>query len=142
VSTEGPEILGRRDCWRLLHSISLGRFAFVVDGWPVVLPVNYAIDGEEILVRTAAGPKLDAARRHAQVALQADSTDSLYRSGWSVLVLGRATEITDTDELRRLRAVRLEPWARGDRRHWLRIHPIQLTGRRLPRSWRYPGPTH
>jgi nitroimidazol reductase NimA-like FMN-containing flavoprotein (pyridoxamine 5'-phosphate oxidase superfamily) len=116
--------------------------AFVVDGWPVVLPVNYVVDGQEILARTAPGAKLDAARRHAQVALEIDATDRLYRSGWSVLLLGTASEVTDPVEVERLSAVRLEPWARGQRRSWLRVHPVQVTGRRLPRSWRYPGPTH
>jgi nitroimidazol reductase NimA-like FMN-containing flavoprotein (pyridoxamine 5'-phosphate oxidase superfamily) len=137
----GPEVLGWDECWSLLRSTSVGRLAFVMAGWPVVLPVNYAVDGQGILVRTGAGSKLNAARGQARVALEIDATDRLYRSGWSVLLFGTASEVTALDELERLAAVPLEPWARGERTSWIRIHPIQITGRRVPRSWRYPDPT-
>jgi nitroimidazol reductase NimA-like FMN-containing flavoprotein (pyridoxamine 5'-phosphate oxidase superfamily) len=136
----GPEILLLGECWSLLGSTSVGRLAFVVAGWPVVLPVNYAVDGQEILVRTGAGSKLQAARGQARVALEIDATDRLYRSGWSVLLFGTASEVTDLDELERLGAMPLQPWAKGERRSWLRIHPVQITGRRVPRAWRYPDP--
>jgi uncharacterized protein len=137
-SAGAPEVLRSDECWRLLRSHRVGRFAFVVDGWPVVLPVNYVIVAEDILIRTGEGGKLAAAQGAAQVALQADSTESLYRSGWSVLVFGRASEITDADELRQASALPLQPWASGERRHWIRIQSLQITGRRLPPAWRYP----
>jgi nitroimidazol reductase NimA-like FMN-containing flavoprotein (pyridoxamine 5'-phosphate oxidase superfamily) len=137
----GPQVLTGDECWSLLRASSVGRLAFVVDGWPVVLPVNYAVAGREVLVRTGAGSKLDAARGHARAALEVDATDRLYRSGWSVLVFGTASEVTDQDELQQLRVVHLEPWARGERTRWIRLHPTQISGRRVPRSWRYPDPT-
>jgi len=133
-------VLAREECWSLLRDTSVGRLAFVVDGWPVVLPVNFILDGEEILIRTAPGAKLASARSPAQVSLQADSTEVLYRSGWSVLVFGCATEITDAAELIRVSSLPLRSWAGGDKLYWIRIRPVQVTGRRLPRAWQYPDP--
>lgn len=135
-----PQVLGPDECWSLLRATSVGRVAFVIDGWPVVLPVNYLIDGKEILIRTAPGAKLASARSTVQVSLQADSTESVYRSGWSVLVFGHASEITDANELRRVNALPLRSWAGGDKLYWIKIRPEQITGRRLPRAWQYPDP--
>jgi hypothetical protein len=118
----------------------VGRLAFVVDGWPVVLPVNYLIDRDEILIRTSEGLKLEALRRGSQVAFEIDEFDPLYRCGWSVLVLGQGREIIATDALDEAAALPLQPWAGGERHSWIRIEPLQVTGRRLPRAWRYPDP--
>jgi len=134
-----PEVLRGDECWKLIRGESVGRLGFVVDGWPVVLPMNYCVDGEEIILRTGPGAMLASAQCAEQVSLQVDAIDSLYRSGWSVLVLGVAEEIIQADELDRLRSLALRSWAGGERRHWVRMRPIQITGRRLPRAWQYPG---
>ena len=136
-----PDVLSTEDCWELLSNQRVGRLAVVVDSWPVVLPVNYALEGRGLVIRAAEGLKLAAARRHANVAFEVDKLDPLYRSGWSVLVLGQASEITEPETLRSSLALSLEPWAKGERPYWILIQPGQITGRRLPRAWRYPGPT-
>jgi hypothetical protein len=46
-----------------------------------------------------------------------------------VIVCGEITEVTDPDELARLRELR--PWAAGARDHYARILPAVLTGRRI-----------
>lgn len=140
VQTQALHVLSPDECWTLLSATSVARLAFVVDGWPVVLPVNYLIDGKEFLIRTAPGAKLASARSTVQVSLQADATESIYRSGWSVLVFGSASEITDANELQRVNALPLRSWAGGDKLYWIKIRPVQITGRRVPRAWQYPDP--
>jgi hypothetical protein len=72
----------------LLSSQSVGRVAFVLDGRPVILPVNYAVDGWTIVFRTTHGGKLVAASSGALVAFEADSFDRQNRVGWSVVARG------------------------------------------------------
>jgi uncharacterized protein len=135
-----PDVLRPSECWTLLVSQSVGRVGFVVDGWPLVLPVNYVVDAEDVLIRTGAGAKLASMQTGAQVTLEVDSTESLYRSGWSVLVFGVGAVVTDPDELEHARSLPLKPWVSGELPYWVKIRPVQVTGRRLPRAWRYPGP--
>jgi hypothetical protein len=87
----------------------------MVDGWPTVLPVNYALDGEDIVIRTDAGTKLRALRHGAQVSVQIDAVDPLYRSGWSVLAFGYGQEVSDEADLSRTRSLPLQSWAVGRR---------------------------
>ena len=49
------EDLGRAECLDLLATAAVGRVGLLVDGRPEVLPVNYALDGETVLFRTAEG---------------------------------------------------------------------------------------
>ena len=47
---------------------------------------------------------------------------------WSA---GEAIEVTDPDELARVRELPLYPWAPGAKTHYVRILPASLTGRRI-----------
>jgi hypothetical protein len=51
------------------------------DGWPVVLPMSYLLDGGDIVLRSDAGMKLSALRRGARVSFQVDSVDPVHRVG-------------------------------------------------------------
>src|SRR5262245_7840417 len=134
-----PAVLGRAECDELLRVHSVGRIVFVVDGWPVVLPVNYTFDGDDIVIRTDARTRLAAVTRWtAPVVLEVDAPVTHFKSGWSVLAHGVAEEVRDRDELARLQSLPLEPWAGGVREHWIRIRVLQVTGRRLPEQGRYP----
>src|SRR5690242_4551703 len=68
------EVLTEREVLELVRPVSLGRIGFVVDGWPVVLPVNFALDGRDVVFRTDLGTKLDACDG-ARVCFQVDHTD-------------------------------------------------------------------
>ena len=67
--------------------------------------------------------------------------DGATRTGWSVVVRGTLGEVTDPEDLERLRALPLYPWAPGLKARYLRVAPASLTGRRiripdeLPFSW-------
>ncbi len=125
------EVLDRDACMCLLASARLGRLAVVVEGRPVVFPVNYVLDGDAVVFRTGGGTKLHAAVGN-EVAFEIDGSDGSYHTGWSVLVGGRAEEIVDARDLERCARLPLRPWARGDVSHWIRIRPRAVTGRRIP----------
>jgi nitroimidazol reductase NimA-like FMN-containing flavoprotein (pyridoxamine 5'-phosphate oxidase superfamily) len=97
-----------------------------------VLPVNYTMDGEHVVFRTAPGSKLSAVGR-APVCFEIDAFDRGAHTGWSVVVHGRLEEVTDHHpaELGRLRATGLSPWLPVGRDHWLRIVPERISGRRI-----------
>jgi uncharacterized protein len=76
-------------CLRLLESVPVGRVSFYADGEVVTLPVNHAVDGQDVVFRTDRGSKLSAAGRQDHVAFEADDYDPRTRTGWNVLVKGR-----------------------------------------------------
>ena len=133
-------VLTQKECWALVKQAALGRLAFVMDDWPLVMPVNYLVDGPDVVIRSDPGRKLTAARQQVQATLQVDSIDRLHRSGWSVLVFGIATAVDDGEEVARLDGLGLRSWAASDRASWIRLLPVQITGRRLPRAWSSPDP--
>jgi uncharacterized protein len=128
----GLDIIERDECFELLASRDVGRLAVVVGSQPIVLPVNYYVADDQIVFRTDAGTKLEAATR-SPVALEIDEVDLATHTGWSVLVQGRGEEITEFHDrhTRELSALPLHPWAEGDKDHWVRIVPTSVTGRRL-----------
>jgi nitroimidazol reductase NimA-like FMN-containing flavoprotein (pyridoxamine 5'-phosphate oxidase superfamily) len=114
-----------------LHAY-VGRVGFVVDGRPLILPVNYLADDESIVFCTEPGTKLSAVGVGATVVFEVDDSRPLYHAGWSVLVKGTAREITDEDELEGLRRGPLHSWATRSTQHWVRISMDEVTGRRIP----------
>lgn len=123
---------------RLLAEHHVGRVAVNDGNGPVVFPVNYAFDQGTVVFRTDLGTKLAAAERRGDVAFEVDHVDVGRRLGWSVLVRGRLSEVTDPDELDRLAALPLEPFVGGDKAHFVRVMPRTVTGRRIPIPDRIP----
>lgn len=128
----GLQILDRRECLALLAGTYVGRIVFTLDALPAVQPVNYVLDGDAIVIRSAPGSKLTAATRHAVVAFEIDEIDLDSHGGWSVTAVGRAEEVIDAEERRRLSLLPLRPWAPGERHHFIRIRPELINGRRIP----------
>jgi nitroimidazol reductase NimA-like FMN-containing flavoprotein (pyridoxamine 5'-phosphate oxidase superfamily) len=125
------EAIPTQECLALLASEEVGHLAVVLAGRPAVFPVNYALDGDAVVFRTAPGTKLEAVSR-SLVAFQVDRW-APSGTGWSVVVEGFAQEVTSADApgLReRLAALPLRPWAPGDRLHFVRIVPFAITGTR------------
>jgi uncharacterized protein len=120
------------ECLKLLATRTLGRLAVVEDGQPSVVPVNYAMTAEGIVVRTDEGAKLEAGRQR-RVAIQVDEIDAGTHLGWSVLVRGHAFDVTNAldDRSERLRGVPLESWAPGPKARRLLVELEVVTGRRL-----------
>jgi uncharacterized protein len=109
----------------------VGRIGFVVDGRPLIIPVNYLADDESIVFCTAPGTKLSAIGGGAPVVFEVDDSRALYHAGWSVLVKGTAHEITDEASLDELRRGPLRSWATRSTEHWVCITIEEVTGRRI-----------
>ena len=127
------EELTREDCLRLLQSRGIGRLAVAApEAPPLVVPVNYLMDGEVVVFRSAKGSKLRA-MRGTPVSFQIDDIDPVHRTGWSVLVRGKAYEAShwETDHLS------LDTWAPGEKSHWIRIVPDAFSGRRIHQADRF-----
>jgi nitroimidazol reductase NimA-like FMN-containing flavoprotein (pyridoxamine 5'-phosphate oxidase superfamily) len=121
------------ECLRLLATEEVGRLAVVLAGQPLVFPLNYALDGDAVVFRTAPGTKLEAISR-SLVAFEVDRWAPSSGTGWSVVVEGLAQEVTSADApgLReRLAALPVRPLAAGDRLHFVRIVAFSITGSRL-----------
>jgi uncharacterized protein len=125
------EELTRSECFGLLAAGNLGRVAVVDDRGPVVFPVSFVLDRHTVVFRTEPGTKLCAARQGSLVCFEADGTGAAGQAGWSVMVRGEITEVTDPTELARLRALPLRVQAPDARDHFVRILPAALTGRRI-----------
>ena len=105
--------LSRDECLTLMASVPVGRIIYTRRALPAVELVNFALDQGDIVIRTDRGGKLAAAARGAVVAFEADQLDLDARSGWSVTAIGPSSEVTDPDELARLRTMGLRSWAIG-----------------------------
>lgn len=125
-------VLSREDCLRLLASNNFGRLAVATDS-PVIRPVNYAFDerSQSVVFRTADGSKFHAMLVKSNAAFEIDGIEQGSRTGWSVIIVGMAEEITSPSELRRLEHLGLETWTPGHNAHWMRIRAWTVTGRRI-----------
>lgn len=125
--------LDHTECWKRLreHPAKIGRLGFVSDGLPIILPINYRVDGESIVFRTRPGAKLAAVSDGTVLAFQSDNVDVSWQAGWSVLLRGKGEHVTQPGEIERLRGLGLQPWAPGERDQWVRIRPSRIEGRQL-----------
>lgn len=130
VSSYGLKILDREECDALLRTHRVGRVG-VCTYRPLVLPVVYALLDADVVFRTAPGEKLIAATLQRPVAFEIDEYDVSARTGWSVLVVGAAEEIVVPEELKRVRALDLQPWAGEFRDRFVRIRAEEVSGRRV-----------
>ena len=119
--------LDHDECLHLVSSLSVGRVAVAAEGAPpLVVPVNYVLDGEVIVFRSGAGSKLHALRDEP-ISFQVDLIDPVHHTGWSVLIRGIAYEAA----AREVAHLKIEPWPPGAKHHWIRLLPTSVTGRRI-----------
>ncbi len=124
--------LTEEECTELLGAHHFGRIGLVYSGTQLIFPVNYVFEDGRVAIRTAPGTKLAAAAQ-GHVAFEIDGIDETARTGWSVLVSGVGYEVTDAvDEASEdLRRFPVDTWAPGQRSHWIRVEPTNISGRRL-----------
>jgi uncharacterized protein len=99
------------------------------------------VDEETILFRTDPGTKWRGLSRSPAVCFEADGLNAVDRTGWSVLVKGRAHDVSEGEELQRLSTLPLQLWELGPKLHWVRIVPEEITGRRIDRLDRREAPS-
>jgi nitroimidazol reductase NimA-like FMN-containing flavoprotein (pyridoxamine 5'-phosphate oxidase superfamily) len=121
-----PQVLAPAECLRLLAGERLGRVAITVNALPVILPVRFALDRDEILFRAALGGVIAEGTRRAVVAFEADGSEP-GPAWWSVLATGMARHLAADD--RRVRTS-LPPWS-SETDVVIALTPQLLSGRRL-----------
>jgi hypothetical protein len=84
------DALSERECWELLATVSVGRVALSVRALPVIVPVQYYLDGRRLAVCLGHRQLPERSLDEAITAFAADSIDPVTRSGWLVQVQGRS----------------------------------------------------
>jgi hypothetical protein len=115
--TQPPENSRKVDpvaAMRLLASASHGRVVFTLNALPAIRPVNHLVDDGQIIIRTRLTTAISTALRlrssgELVVAYEADSFDEETKTGWSVVVTGRARTVTDPERVSRYEQL-LHPW--------------------------------
>jgi nitroimidazol reductase NimA-like FMN-containing flavoprotein (pyridoxamine 5'-phosphate oxidase superfamily) len=131
LSGHALQRLGPAECFDLLEPGGIGRVGFAAADGIMMLPVNFAVTAKTVIFRTAPDTLL-ALYANAQVSFEADCLDEALHAGWSVLVQGRAHEVTEEREVEQLQnRTHLQPWAAGARDVYVRITPTRISGRRI-----------
>lgn len=131
VESTWVEHLSVDECWRLLTLCAVGRIGVLVDSAPEIYPVNHLVVNGAIVFRTDDGGKLRGMDRSPAVCYQADGFNFDDRTGWSVLVKGKAIPLPPGNELEVVSRLPWRIWTLGDKPHWIKIVPREITGRRI-----------
>jgi len=94
------EDMSANEMHALLQREGFGHLGCARDGRPYVVPMHYAYDGKELYFFTTQGMKTQYIDTNPQVCFQVEEITG--RTHWrSVMVIGRATEITSDEEMQR-----------------------------------------
>jgi uncharacterized protein len=131
-----PFELTQAECRELLSAGLVGRVALSTPVGPHIVPVNFALVDDSLVLRTTPYSVLGSHARGSMLALEIDQFDYERQRGWSVVARGRAEIVTSADELEHIRKA-WEPhaWAAGQRNLYLGVRWSELSGRRLGASW-------
>jgi hypothetical protein len=88
VEVDGTEALSAAECWELLTTVSVGRLVLSLKALPVIMPVQYYVDGDELAICLGYYQIPEPSIHDAIVAFGADAIDPASRSGWAVQVQG------------------------------------------------------
>ncbi|WP_052436353.1 pyridoxamine 5'-phosphate oxidase family protein [Georgenia sp. SUBG003] len=124
------EQLSRDECLSLLRAGVVGWVAFPDDDGASLVPVNYVLHRDEMVVVTSYGTKLAAAAHDRVMSFGLGEFDVPSRSGWSVVVRGRSHLVGDD-----LVNPDLPPgnsWALTGTGIRIAIELDQVSGRRVP----------
>ncbi|WP_037560133.1 pyridoxamine 5'-phosphate oxidase family protein [Spirillospora albida] len=131
VDHSGLEILGEEECLALLGAAEIGRIVFTDRALPAIQPVNFTLHEGTIVIRTSPGSRLSTGAAGTVVAFEIDDFDVAARTGWSVVVVGRARVVTAPEESAALEALGLRTWAPGERDRFISVRPEIVSGRRI-----------
>jgi len=126
------ELLTDQQCWERLAGQQLGRLVTHAGHVLDIFPVNYTVDGESIVFRTAEGSKLTELMINDEVLFEVDQyTDE---SAWSVVVRGRAHRLLTTDEVAAADELPLTPWIPTVKYNYVRVVADSVSGRAFERG--------
>ncbi|WTB80291.1 pyridoxamine 5'-phosphate oxidase family protein [Streptomyces cellulosae] len=132
IHSDGFRALDRQECLRLLGKVPVGRVVYTRQALPAVLPVNFTLDSDgSVVLCTSTCSDLVRAVDGVVVAFEADDFHAGRRSGWSVVVTGRAEVVTDPGEHERLLRTGPRSWMPLRDGVFVRIESEMVTGREL-----------
>lgn len=128
------EKLTRDECWRLMQTQPMGRVAAFMASRLELFPVNFAVIDGTIYIRTAPGTLLSTVLAAPEVVIEADGTEIRERMphAWSVVVRGKAEEVSQAHEEEDLDENGPQPWQAGVKDDFVKIVPTEVSGRRFP----------
>lgn len=101
------------------------------DNQPEIFPVNFLADDRTILIRTAEGRKLEMLTENPLVAFEVDQV--ALGLIWSVVVKGIGRRLASEEEIEDARRRPLWSWPIRVTDEFIRIEPIEVSGRRFAR---------
>ena len=131
TDANGITILDTHTCLALMRTAEVGRLAVSIADLPDIFPINYVVDRGTVVFRTAEGTKLAAALLGRGVAFEVDGYDADAGDAWSVVIKGYATEIEQMHQFFDVLDLPLFPWHAGPKHRFVRIEPVEITGRRF-----------
>lgn len=120
-------VLDDAECWRRLGGQSVGRVVTRVGDVIDIYPVNYATDGEAVVLRTAEGNKLAELLISSEVLFEVDEHSDT--EAWSVIVRGKARRLETEAEIAEAEALPLKPLVPTVKRNFVRIEAASVSGR-------------
>lgn len=128
--------LPRHQSESLLRSGVAGRVAVCTPEGPHIVPVNYSVVDQSVVIRTHADGLLATQAPGSVIAFEVDQFDYENGRGWSVIARGLAHQVTDIPELSHVLAMwEPRPWVDGPRPVYLRFTWSEISGRRLGAHW-------
>ncbi|WP_082822338.1 pyridoxamine 5'-phosphate oxidase family protein [Mycobacteroides chelonae] len=127
--------LDARQAWELLAMEGFGRMACSQDALPSIRVVNHIVDDGLIVVHTRL-PSFEGTQSHLRrptsvvVAYETDHISSEHRCGWSVVVTGLASPVTDPALIARYEE-RMGPWINAPKCSFISIAAEIVTGTRI-----------
>lgn len=124
------------ECETILRSGVLGRMGVSSPAGPHIIPVNYAVVDDTIVVSTDPDSILGTWSQHAPLVFEVDHIDHEWQWGWSISARGVGRWVTNEAEIEHIREVwPPRPWAAGDRSRFVSLAWTEITGRKLGRGW-------
>ncbi|WP_449279050.1 pyridoxamine 5'-phosphate oxidase family protein [Leucobacter sp. GX24907] len=118
--------LTAEECWQRLQTHQLGRLVTRVGDVLDIFPVNYVIDGESIVFRTAEGTKLSQVAINDSVLFEVDEYNVM--DAWSVVVRGSAAVIDTSDGIAAAERLPLQPMVPTIKWNFVRVVPGRQDG--------------
>ncbi len=136
---DAVRVLTPEQCWDVLRAEEFGRLAFQLVDEIHITPINYAVDEDVLLFRTAEGSKLLGVVMGSPIAFEVDQ----YADEWarSIVIRGRTRLLAEEEEYR-AENVPLRPWVPTLKYNVVEIVPEVVSGRefQLSRPWLHMRP--
>lgn len=126
-SSSPISVLSDEECWARLATQRIGRLVTRVGDVVDIVPINFVVDGETIVFRTAPGNKLNELTINSSVVFEADVFEQT--AGWSVVLRGSARALETRAEIAEAEALPLRPFVPTVKPVFVRIENATVSGR-------------